>query len=80
MDIQMLRVFFMWCTIINVGLLVLYSLICAFAGGLIYRLHVKFFPISREAFNVVLYSWLGLYKVAFLVFNLVPYIVLLIME
>jgi len=80
MDINMLGVFFMWCTIINAGLLVLSSLICVFAGEWIYRLHAKWFPMSRETFNVVLYSWLGLYKMAFLMFNLVPYIALLIME
>ena len=80
MDIHMLCVFFMWCTIINAGLLVFSSLILAFAGEWIYRLHTKLFPMSKETFNVVLYSWLGLYKMVFIMFNLVPYIALLIMK
>jgi hypothetical protein len=45
---------------------------------LVYRMQSKWFPISRETFNVVIYSFLGLFKIVFLVFNLVPYVVLLI--
>lgn len=78
MDIHMLCAFFMWCTIINAGLLILMSLILAFAGDWIYRLHTKLFPMPRETFNVVIYSFLGLYKIVFLVFNIVPYVALLI--
>ena len=63
----------------NMALLVLSSLICTFAGGSIYRMHSKWFPMSREAFNVVVYSFIGVFKILVLVFNLVPYIALLIM-
>ena len=80
MDIHMLCVFFMWCTIINAGLLILMSLILAFAGDWIYRLHTKLFPMPRETFNVVIYSFLGLYKIALIMFNLVPYVALQIMK
>jgi len=80
MDIHMLCVFFMWCTIINAGLLILMSLILAFAGERIYRLHAKWFPMPRETFNAVIYSFLGLYKIVVLVFNVVPYVALLIMK
>ena len=74
MDIIAVKTFFMWCTIINVLLLVLSFLICAFAGDWVYGMHSKWFPISREAFNVAIYSFLGLFKIFVLVFNLVPYI------
>lgn len=80
MDIHMLCVFFMWCTIINAGLLIFMSLILTFAGDWIYRLHTKWFPLPRETFNAMIYSFLGLYKIVFLVFNLVPYVALLIMK
>ena len=80
MDIHILCVFFMWCTIINAGFLVFSSLILAFAGEWIYRLHAKLFPMPRETFNAVIYSFIGLYKIVFLVFNLVPYMALLIMK
>jgi len=66
--------FFMWCSIINGSLLILSFLICAFAGDWVYRMQSKFFPISRETFNVAIYSFFGLYKIFFWVFNLVPFL------
>jgi len=78
MDIQTLTTFFMWCTILNIALLVLSSLICLCAGDWMYGVHGKWFSISRETFNVAIYSFLGLYKIFILVFSLIPYIALLI--
>ena len=78
MDINSIRAFFMWCTILNVAVLVLSSLICLCAGDWIYQIHSKWFSISRETFNVAIYSFLGLYKIFIFVFNLIPYIALLI--
>jgi len=78
MDIYSITAFFMWCTILNVALLLLSSLICLCAGDWAYRIHSKWFSISRETFNVAFYSFLGLYKIFIFVFNLIPYIALLI--
>jgi len=78
MDIETLIRFFMWCTIINGTLLVLSTTMLTLAPGLVYRTHSKWFPISREAFNVAIYSFVGLFKIIFLVFNVVPYVALLI--
>jgi len=78
MDIESIRAFFMWCTILNFALLILSSLICLFARDWAYRIHSKWFSISRETFNVAIYSFLGLYKIFIFVFNLIPYIALLI--
>ena len=76
MDIATIRAFFLWCTIINAGLLVLSFLLCVSAGDWIYRMHSRWFPISRESFNVAIYSFLGLFKIFVLAFNLVPYLAL----
>ena len=78
MDIQTLTRFFMWCTILNAALLVLSSTMCVLARDWVYRTHSKWFPFTRETFNVVICSFLGLFKIIFLFFNLVPYIALLI--
>ena len=78
MDIQTLTTFFMWCTIINGTLLTLWITICMLAPDVVYRTQSKWFPLSRETFNVVFYSFLGLFKIVFLVFNVVPYVALLI--
>ena len=80
MDIIVVKTFFMWCSIINGALLIFSFLICAFAGDLVYKMHGKLFPISREAFNVAIYCFIGLYKIFFWVFNLIPYIACAIIE
>lgn len=80
MDIETLRTFFMWCTVINGSLLSLWTVMFLAAPELVYRTQRKFFPIPREVFHVVMYSFLGLFKVLFLFFNLVPFIALLIIS
>ena len=76
MDIQVLTSFFLWCMILNGGLLLLSFLICAFAGGWVYRMHSAWYPMPRETFNVVMYSFLGIFKIMFWVFNAIPYVAL----
>lgn len=68
----------MWCTIINGVLLVFWTAMCILAADVLYRMHSKWFSISRETFNVVIYSFLTLAELVFLVFNVVPYVALLI--
>ncbi len=80
MDIRKLTDFFKWCTIINVALFALSVILIIAAPDFIYSTHGQLFHLPREAFDVVLYSFLGLYKIVILVFNLVPYLALLIVE
>ena len=80
MNIQKLTAFFMWCTIIN-GVLLILSLIIGVAGlDWAYSIQGNLFHISREVYNVVYYSFLGLYKIIWLAFNVVPYVALLIIK
>ncbi len=78
MDIQTLTTFFMWCTIINGVIFVLSTTMLILAPDFVYRIQSNLFPISRETLNVVIYSFLGLFKIVFLIFNVVPYVALLI--
>ena len=78
MNIQTLTSFFMWCTILNLALLTFSSIMCIFFADFSYRMNYRFFSISREAFNVALVSFIGLFKIFVIVFNIVPYIALLI--
>lgn len=79
MDMETIQTFFMWCSIMNAALLILTGLIFTFAGDRVYRVQSRWYPISRGAFNVVIYSFMGLFKLFFITFSLVPYIALLIM-
>lgn len=78
MDVSTLTIFFMWCTIMNGALLLFWTTMCTLAPDLVYRTQHKWFPLPRETFNVVIYSFLGLFKIGFLVFNVVPFVALLI--
>lgn len=78
MDITTVRTFFLWCTIINAILLTGSSLVCIFASDSIYPIHSRLFKVSRESFNTMFYSFIGLYKILWMVFNLVPWLALLI--
>ncbi|MDD5728628.1 MAG: hypothetical protein PHV59_08700 [Victivallales bacterium] len=72
MDIQILLRFFLWCTVIDGVLLVLGCGMGMFFQDFVYRIHHKWFNISREHFSLTVYVVIGMFKVFFLFFNLVP--------
>jgi len=80
MDIQTLTTFFMWCTILNLGIMIAWTIVFASVPDFMYRMQTKWFPMPQETFNVVVYSALGIYRIVFVVFNLVPYVALLIVQ
>lgn len=80
MDTVWLTTFLGWCTALNLGLLVLWAGAWMLAPELVYRTQTKFFPrLERKAFETLFYGFLGAYKLAFLFFNLLPYLALLLM-
>jgi len=78
MDIQKLKTFFMWCTIINGVLLVLGVTGYMFSPDLWYSVQSKLFHLPQENLKMVIYFLFGLFKICWLVFNAVPYVALLI--
>jgi hypothetical protein len=78
MDIQTLESFFMWCTILNGSIYLLWVMFYFFVPDFVYRVQSNWFPIPRETYNAIIYSFFGLFKVVFIVFNIVPYVALLI--
>ena len=80
MTIETLRSFFLWCTIVNYALLILWAVL-ATAGrrswiGFVGRI----FPGSREHFDLLNYAGIALYKMGIFLFNLVPLISLYIVR
>ena len=76
MTIELLTKFLAWCSIVNIGLLLLWSFAVMFMRDQVFNLHSKFFKLSHETFNAIHYGGLGLYKLFLWVFNLTPYLVL----
>lgn len=79
-EIQTLTAFFMWSTLLNGGILIFWAMFILFTPDLVYRIQNKWFPMSRDTYNIIIYSFLGLFKLFFIFFNLVPYVALLIIE
>lgn len=80
MTMQVLQSFFMWCSIINILLLfVMFAIICL-AKNWAYKLHSRWFDISRRDFDLIIYCFLGIYKLLVFVFCIIPWIVLTIMQ
>lgn len=79
MSLDLLTAFFMWCTIINGGFLVFIALIYMIIPNLIFKTQQPWFPMSKETFSLVFYAFIGLFKIFYIIFILVPYIALLIL-
>ena len=76
---ETLREFLGWCTLINVGFLVFSSLVMMLMRGPISRLHGKMFGLGEEDISRAFYQFVAQYKIAIILFNLVPYLALVIM-
>ena len=76
MDIEIVTAFFMWCSIVNIGLLVVSFLLWMVASDWIYSLQSRWFPMPRSTFNMAFYCMLGFYKITVYIVNIVPWVVL----
>jgi len=74
--IENLRTLLGWCTVLNVGMLAVWSLAFVFARDLVFKVHTRWFRISEERFDEIHYTLMGYYKLAVFLFNLAPYLVL----
>ena len=76
MSAEMLRDVLAWCSLINLVLLLLWGLAFMAAHDWMRRLHGRLFRMSDQTFDTVHYAGMGLFKLLWLVFNVVPYLVL----
>ena len=76
MTTELLIAFFKWCVLINVGLMSLTAVLLITSSDWVYKVHHRWFPLERHAFNVAIYCFLGLWKILFFLFCLIPYIAL----
>jgi hypothetical protein len=76
MSIAMVRDILLCCAVINYGVLLVWFLVFLLAHDWIYRLHSRWFHLSREQFDALHYAGMAIFKVGILLLNLVPYIAL----
>jgi len=77
--IETLTEFLGWCTVINFGVLIFSSIALVVVREPITRIHAKMFGMKESGLSTVYFQYLGNYKIAILVLNLVPYIALKLM-
>lgn len=78
MTLEQARQFFGWCSAINIAILVYWWLILMLARDFVYRLHGRWFTLTREKFDSIHYAGMAFFKILVFVFNIVPYLALLI--
>jgi hypothetical protein len=68
--------FLLWCIVVNYGILLLWFLVFWFGHDWIFKLHSRWFQMSKERFDSSHYACMAVYKVGILLFNLSPYVAL----
>ncbi|MEJ2727885.1 MAG: hypothetical protein P8185_05120 [Deltaproteobacteria bacterium] len=76
MTLEVIRDALAWCTVINWAILLWWFLFFSLAHDWMYRFHSKWFKIPVEKFDALHYGGIALFKIAILIFNLVPYLAL----
>jgi hypothetical protein len=77
-DVEMIRRFLLWCAVLNYGLLVLWTVIYMLPHEWVYRLTSRLFRVSAEQFDLINIAAMTLFKMGIILFNLVPYVALLL--
>lgn len=73
MTLDALRTALLYCALLNYGVLLVWFLVFSLAHDWIYRLHGRWFRLSREQFDATHYTGMAIYKMGVLLLNLVPY-------
>ncbi len=79
MDIETIREFLGWCTVINFGVMIISLLILLMIRDWASNFHAKMFGLDQAFVKQAYFQYLANYKIAVIAFNLVPYIALRIM-
>ena len=76
MTLDSVQPFLLRCLVINYGILLLWFLAFWFGHDWMFKLHSRWFQMSRERFDSIHYVCMAVYKVGILLFNLTPYVAL----
>ncbi len=79
MTIETFRDFLGWCTLINFGILIVMTLALGLLRGKISTLHARMFGFNASLLPLEFYRFIAYYKMAVLIFNIVPYLALRVM-
>ncbi|MDA0832362.1 MAG: hypothetical protein O2955_13765 [Planctomycetota bacterium] len=80
MALETARTFLLWCFVINYAILVVWFLMFWRGRNWIHRFHGECFRMSTEQFDAIHYLLLGIYKIGLILFVIVPYVALSLIE
>ncbi len=78
-DIQTITAFLGWCTVINIGLLLFYTVWLVSFKDFTKRIHSQLLGVEPDKLDLVYFQYLANFKLAVIVLNIVPYIALKLM-
>jgi hypothetical protein len=79
MDMHAFTVFLGWCSAINIGVLLVSTLALIALRRPVSNIHSKLFGVSQSDLAPLYMQYLGNYKIAIIILNIVPYLALKIM-
>ena len=79
-SIDTLTTFLGWCTVLNIGMLSFTVFLVTVLKEPMIKAHVKIFGINRENLQLSYFKYLGHFKIAIYMLNLMPYIALKIIK
>ena len=80
MDIEKLQAFFLWCMLVNIGIYAFTAIAVLVLRNFICKMQAKMFGLSEETVRKAVYMYLAGYKLLIIVFNFVPWVVILIIK
>lgn len=78
-DLHAVRQILIWSTVFNYVILLVWFAAIVFAHDFVYRLHTRWFAMSRETFDAIHYGGMAVYKIGTLLLNVAPLIGVLLL-
>ena len=72
MDLATLRTVLIWSLVVNYAVLLVWFTVLVFGHDVIYRMHTRWFRLSRESFDALHYGAMAFYKLGILLLNVAP--------
>ena len=79
MSIELLKELVGWMTLINLGFYILTAFFCVIFKKLVISVSGNMFGVNEDTGKAIIYGYVGMYKLLFITFNLVPWLALTIM-
>jgi len=78
-SIETIREFLGWCSVINIGMLFISTIMLTVMRSWVVKIHASMTGVSEAELPRIYIEFLGNYKILIIVFNVVPYLSLMLM-